>query len=395
MQRFDHEAAVTLANVFNGNTSALGKLWDMLRGRHKASAVPVYVGHPDLDPKAYRDHSAKGWVKAARALGNGLELDVEWTPEGRALVDSKAFKSYSPYWDAVPVGLANSRIYRPARLISVGLTNNHRMPVRPLSNSEDKPAEADPNSPEAQAASGLQGEAETVTDPAGEPLNEEPASILQAVRLALKLTPEAGRDALLSALTTMADAAERLPAVEAARNAAVTELEATRAQATQGQQDAQAHDAARQAAVTVAEEATTLANTLRAEGQQLREAYLTERLTALQGQGLITPASYNGTLGRLMALANVEAITSELATLSKAAVTLPTEPAPGVAAAAAGKPTLATLANDAGTGKGTHSARVAYIGEVQAALQAQGVSISQSYSLAWERLRRERPDLLP
>jgi phage I-like protein len=132
MQRVDKAAIEAMANNFN---SALARV-----GRALFGGVPFYVGHPDVPQLAneYPDRKAYGWVKALEARADGLHAQVEWSEPGKALLANKHYKFFSPYWDARTVGTEKGKtVYQPTKLLSVGLTNQPNLPVKPLANEKD------------------------------------------------------------------------------------------------------------------------------------------------------------------------------------------------------------------------------------------------------------------
>lgn len=132
MQRVDAAAVSAMANQFN---SALAKV-----GRALFGGVPFYVGHPDVPGMAneFPDRKAYGWVKALEARADGLHGQIEWSEPGKTLLANKHYKYFSPYWDARTVGTEKGKtVYQPTALLSVGLTNQPNLPVKPLANAKD------------------------------------------------------------------------------------------------------------------------------------------------------------------------------------------------------------------------------------------------------------------
>lgn len=128
-QRIDKGAVEAMANQFNS----------FLSGAKRAlfGGVPFYIGHPDVPGMAneFPDRKAYGWVKALEARSDGLHGQIEWSEPGKQLLANKHYKYFSPYWDAKVVGLENGKtVYQPTTLLSVGLTNQPNLPVKPLAN---------------------------------------------------------------------------------------------------------------------------------------------------------------------------------------------------------------------------------------------------------------------
>jgi hypothetical protein len=112
-----------------------------------AAGLPFYVGHPDYCPtpeqtaKWLREQPpAIGWVKELRPAVNSLDLRVEWTAEGRRLIESGTYKFFSPYFLAEKEGRDR---YPVRRIKSCGLTNTPNWPLAPMVNSDTQTDGAD------------------------------------------------------------------------------------------------------------------------------------------------------------------------------------------------------------------------------------------------------------
>jgi phage I-like protein len=130
VQRVDREAIEQLVLNFNSVLSRLGRFF---------VGVPFYVGHPDVPglENSFPDRRAYGWVKELIARTDGLYANVSWSKAGKELIEEGHYRFVSPFWSATRVGAhGNEPIYRPEKLISVGLTNNPNLPVLPLENQE-------------------------------------------------------------------------------------------------------------------------------------------------------------------------------------------------------------------------------------------------------------------
>lgn len=128
IQRVDAESISTITRQFNSLPARLGRLF---------VGVPFYIGHPDVPALAceYPDRKAYGWIQEVEARADGLVAKVKWSDQGRTLLEQGHYKFLSPYWEADEIGSEQSRkIFRPRRLISVGLTNQPNIPVLPLAN---------------------------------------------------------------------------------------------------------------------------------------------------------------------------------------------------------------------------------------------------------------------
>lgn len=123
-QHFNEDAAKRMVSEFN---SLRGKLGRMFRG------VPIYIGHPDVDPTIWTDDRRLGKATDLQARPDGLWAFGEWNSLGRENQTEGFWVYPSPRWDA-PVGQAR---FEPDRLISIGLTNTPRIETsEPLANSQ-------------------------------------------------------------------------------------------------------------------------------------------------------------------------------------------------------------------------------------------------------------------
>jgi phage I-like protein len=126
LQRIDAEAVRQLVDDFSSLPARLGRLF---------VGVPFYIGHPDVPglENEYPDKNAYGWVTALAQESDGLYATVKWSKAGAEMIAERHYRFLSPHWSARPVVHSGGRmIYRPARLLSVGLTNNPNLPVLPL-----------------------------------------------------------------------------------------------------------------------------------------------------------------------------------------------------------------------------------------------------------------------
>lgn len=98
------------------------------------------VDREHLSMTAAGDTAAMGWGKEAQARPDGLWVRVEWTPEGRAAVQGKAYKFNSPCFPCgglVPLGGERFRVTQCGR---IALTNNPNLSgQKPLTNSRVEP----------------------------------------------------------------------------------------------------------------------------------------------------------------------------------------------------------------------------------------------------------------
>ena len=138
LQRVDRAAADAMVVQFSSFRGRLGRLF---------GGVPFYVGHPDLSGASdFVDRKAYGWINELAAREDGLYGLVKWSEAGLEILRNAHFKYLSPYWEAREIGTENGRrIYRPVALLSVGLTNQPNIPVKPLANEcRNDPADDSP-----------------------------------------------------------------------------------------------------------------------------------------------------------------------------------------------------------------------------------------------------------
>lgn len=132
IQRFNAASASSMIRAMN---SMRGRLMKAFGG------YPVYIGHPDLAGSKDADTKSYGWVKDASITPEGMRLQVKWSTPGLALISNAHYKYHSPYWlltetsGKTPAGIP---ICTPVALISVGLTNNPRIPVPASANELEK-----------------------------------------------------------------------------------------------------------------------------------------------------------------------------------------------------------------------------------------------------------------
>lgn len=113
-QTVSQDNAAAMVEEFN---SVLGKLGRAFRG------VPIYHGHPDVDPEIWTDDRRIGKVTKLEARADGLWGLAEWNSIGQENKAEGWWIYPSPRWDA-PAGKST---FTPDRLISIGLTNTPRI----------------------------------------------------------------------------------------------------------------------------------------------------------------------------------------------------------------------------------------------------------------------------
>ncbi len=163
-QHVSIENARVMESEFN---SLLGKLGRTFRG------VPIYHGHPDVDPEMWPDDKRIGKITQLNARPDGLWGFAEWNSIGKENKAEGWWIYPSPRWDAPP----GQTRFAPDRLISVGLTNTPRIKEsEPVHNSH------------------LETETNNIMDP-------------KLIRQKLGLAPEATDEEVLAKLDTVTAAA--------------------------------------------------------------------------------------------------------------------------------------------------------------------------------------------
>lgn len=96
--------------------------------------IPLDKDHASLKEPLHRDTQAYGWLKDLRLMSggaddyNGLYAKIEWTPEGMALVTTKAYRFLSPVFVLGEDG-------QPTQLVNVALTNRPNFDLPPIFNT--------------------------------------------------------------------------------------------------------------------------------------------------------------------------------------------------------------------------------------------------------------------
>ncbi len=136
MQVFDRQAADAIVSLFHSAKDRLARLW---RG------LPIFIGHPDLDPKTYPDQRKYGSVQRLEVRADGLYAQAKWSRAGREIVNDEHFDFPSPLWNMEPVP-REAGAFRPVELISVGLTNRPNIANKPVGANTEAldPDEIDP-----------------------------------------------------------------------------------------------------------------------------------------------------------------------------------------------------------------------------------------------------------
>ncbi|MHB9009193.1 MAG: phage protease [Limisphaerales bacterium] len=127
LQRIQKPDADVMVTAFNSLKGRVARLW---RG------LPVFVGHPDVQPSQYPDKRRHGRINDLQAREDGLYGLVEWNSLGKEVIDQGYFQYASPVWYMRKDGAA----VRPAELLSVGLTNSPNIPGDPWAKNDDEPS---------------------------------------------------------------------------------------------------------------------------------------------------------------------------------------------------------------------------------------------------------------
>lgn len=123
-QHISIDNAKLMEGEFN---SLLGKLGRKFRG------IPIYHGHPDVDPELWQDDRRIGKITKLEARADGLWGYAEWNSLGEDNKREGWWIYPSPRWDQAP----GKDRFAPDRLISVGLTNQPRIQEsEPVFNSQ-------------------------------------------------------------------------------------------------------------------------------------------------------------------------------------------------------------------------------------------------------------------
>lgn len=100
-------------------------------GRH-VDEYPWYIGHPDDKAWAdlFRDHTAYGYIEDVRPEDDGVHLRVEWTIKGRELIDTDAFRHWSPRFGYRATGRRHEGlpVVEPVFIKSAGFTHEPAIP---------------------------------------------------------------------------------------------------------------------------------------------------------------------------------------------------------------------------------------------------------------------------
>lgn len=144
---YDRDGYKGLQRLNQTVAQKLCEFWNAVleRDPRGLAGVPIYVGHPDYvngDAKAASDFlrsepGSVGWITAINAGADALELSVDWTPEGAELVNSKAYRFFSPYFlSGQPYKENGVNIFELRFVCSAGITNKPNWPMPPMVNAD-------------------------------------------------------------------------------------------------------------------------------------------------------------------------------------------------------------------------------------------------------------------
>jgi len=124
LQRLTRPSANEIIQQFN---SLYGRIMRRLKG------LPIYIGHPDDSEFAglpgHTDKGVYGTVQELAVRKEGLYARIEWTDEGRKLINRGKYRYLSPRWVLRSI---YADVYEPNRLLSIGLTNSPNIPGDPI-----------------------------------------------------------------------------------------------------------------------------------------------------------------------------------------------------------------------------------------------------------------------
>jgi len=129
MQRVRPETGQRLVRDFHSLRQRLAR---------KFLGCPIYIGHPD-DPDffhtpGHNDTRAYAWVQDMKADERGVHILPKWSEEGRKLLTNAHYRFLSPRW-VMQRGRVRTGSYEPARLVSIGLTNQPNIPSPAIANA--------------------------------------------------------------------------------------------------------------------------------------------------------------------------------------------------------------------------------------------------------------------
>jgi len=125
LQRIQKPDAEAMVTAFNSLRSKISRGF---------MGLPIFVGHPDVQPNEYQDKRRYGKVTDLDAREDGLFGKVAFNNLGKAVIDEGHFQFNSPTWYLKRDG----KFVRPVELISVGLTNTPQIPGDPWAKNDNE-----------------------------------------------------------------------------------------------------------------------------------------------------------------------------------------------------------------------------------------------------------------
>lgn len=195
LQHVTEDSGNAMVGEFN---SLLGSLGRKFRG------IPIYHGHPDVDPEVWPDDRRIGKVTKLESRADGLWGYAEWNSLGEENKREGWWIYPSPRWDAPP----DKTRFVPDRLISIGLTNVPRIAASdPIFNSQLETSGSGDTPPPTET------ETDTTMDP-------------KLIRQKLGLPPEATDEEVMAKIDSLSTAATE-------NATAATELETVKTEKTE------------------------------------------------------------------------------------------------------------------------------------------------------------------
>lgn len=130
----DFPNKVGLQRINKPDAEAMVAAFNSLRGRAARlfMGLPIYVGHPDVEPTPNADRRRYGKITDLEARDDGFYGKVALNDLGKAAVEQGHYLFNSPAWYLKREG----KFVRPVELISVGLTNTPQIPGAPWAKNE-------------------------------------------------------------------------------------------------------------------------------------------------------------------------------------------------------------------------------------------------------------------
>jgi FtsZ-binding cell division protein ZapB len=130
----DFPNKVGLQRVTKADAELMVTAFNSLRGRASRlfMGLPIYVGHPDVEPGNHADKRRYGKITDLEAREDGFYGKVALNSLGKAAIDEGHYLFNSPAWYLKREG----KFVRPVELISIGLTNTPQIPGEPWAKNE-------------------------------------------------------------------------------------------------------------------------------------------------------------------------------------------------------------------------------------------------------------------